>query len=71
MSPNRVRHTIKGFNWLASHSPQAKLVGFEEKGLKNFRIQDEKKKWKIKNCENFKGYAERMEQLLKHKRGVC
>lgn len=39
-------------------------------GFKNFRIEDEKKKWKKKNCKSFQGFGERIYQILKLKSNV-
>lgn len=49
-------------------SDKKDLLG--SKGFKNFRIDDQKKKWKIRNCENFKGFDRRIEQLLNNKKGL-
>lgn len=67
VSIHHKRLPIKGFDWISSQTIQGKIDPLGSKGFKNFRIDDQKKKWKIRNCQNFKGFGKRIEQLLKHK----
>lgn len=67
---NYERLAIKGFEWLQEDLQNFNTKNAANTGFRNFRIQDQKKKWKKKNCKSFQGFANRINQVLESKPNI-
>lgn len=67
---NLQRLNIKGFAWL---EPELKLSNenlLGSTGFRNFKIDDVKKKWKMKNCQSFQGFGIRISNVIKSSNSI-
>lgn len=64
-SQNYERLAIKGFQWLEERVDKSETKALGSTGFKNFKIEDEKKKWKKKKCKCFQGLGEKISKIIK------